>query len=84
MADAPVGRGTVWIDQLVPFQRSASATVPAVVREAPTAVHAVLDVHVTALNQLSSAPLGLGGGWIVPLVPFQRSASVTRTPAALT
>ena len=74
---APVGLGPVWILQVVPFQRSASAAVEPVLKsEVPTAVQFVADVHETASNELSAPPLGLGVDCIAQLVPFQRSARV--------
>jgi hypothetical protein len=52
----PAGAGMLWIVQLVPFQRSANATkeLPKLpgVPEYPTAVHAVADVHDTAVSAL--------------------------------
>jgi hypothetical protein len=63
---APVGTGTVWTVQLVPFHRS-TRTVPP---DAPTATQAVLDVHVTAFSRPA---LGAGTFWIDQPVPFQRS-----------
>jgi hypothetical protein len=51
----------VWTDQLEPFHRSASvANVPAVFVNEPTAVHALADVHDTALGELLLAPGGAG------------------------
>jgi hypothetical protein len=45
---APVGSGTDWRLQLVPFQRSANAWLfPEVSSAVPTAVHADEDVHET-------------------------------------
>jgi hypothetical protein len=82
---APVGLGVVWSDQLVPFQRSANVRcVPALLMKYPTAVHAAVDVHDTALSRLLVAPVGLGVGWIAQLAPFQCSANVTRWPALST
>jgi hypothetical protein len=68
----------------VPSQRSASVTgVPVLSVLFPTAVHAVAEMHDTPDSLLACAPLGLGVVWIVQLVPFQRSASVTTVPARL-
>src|SRR4029077_20431162 len=73
-----------WIAQLLPFQRSASATpTPAPVVSYPTAVHSVVDGQATPRRKLPVAPDGLGLHWIVQLVPPQRSASVTVTPELL-
>jgi hypothetical protein len=47
------GLGVSWIDQLVPFHRSANVTCGPFCREDhPTAVQAVLDTHDTALRRL--------------------------------
>jgi hypothetical protein len=58
----------VWIDQLVPFQRSTNPS--------PTAVQAVADGHDTPLSWLTGWPVGLGEDWIDQVLPFQRSAKV--------
>src|ERR1700730_2292988 len=49
----------------------------------PTAVQAVAVLHDTPFRKLLTAPAGLGVGWIFQLLPFQRSASVTRVPEPL-
>jgi hypothetical protein len=67
---APGGFWVVWVDHLVPFQRSASVAPP----EDPTAVQAVDAVQDTPDRTPPAARLGVG--WIDHLVPFQRSASV--------
>ena len=55
---APAGWGVAWIDQLVPFHRSASSTAaPALLTVCPTAVQAAADEHDTA----DSCPLGRTG-----------------------
>jgi len=64
--------------QLVPSQ--ASASVAELVKELPTAVHALADPHDTRASVLSLDPVGLGVAWTVQLVPSQRSASVTTAP----
>ncbi len=70
LPDEPVGSwlAVVWIDQLVPFQRSANRDPPA---ESPTAVQAVDEVHDTPKSWL---PAGFGVLWTDQLVPFHRSA----------
>ena len=73
--EAPLTVGTVWIPQVVPFQRSANATVP-VPFELPTAVQAVADVHETPSRLEVLAPVGFCVVWIVHVAPFQRSAKV--------
>ncbi len=71
--DRPLRAGVDWINQLVPFQRSASVPMPVA---APTAVQAVLDGHDTPLRT-SPAPVGLGVLCADQLVPFHRTANVT-------
>jgi hypothetical protein len=79
---APGELGLVWIDQLVPFHRSAKVTtLPARLWKYPTAIQAVGDVHDTALSWPDVAPVGLGVGCIVQLVPFHRSANVPWWPS---
>jgi hypothetical protein len=77
--DRPLRAGVDWINQLVPFQRSASVPMPVA---APTAVQAVLDGHETPLRRLS-APVAFGVLCTDQLVPFQRTANVTMAPARL-
>jgi hypothetical protein len=67
------GPGVLWIDQLEPFQRSASLEPNAKVAGPPTAVHAVAAVQDTAP---SVAPERLGVVWTVQVLPFQTSAKV--------
>jgi hypothetical protein len=79
--EAPVnpsvaGVGVVWIDQLDPFQRSASGAraklSPAAVEKPPAAVQEVVALHDTPVNVANVVPAGLGGvGLIIQLVPFQ-------------
>jgi hypothetical protein len=81
LAVASVGFEVVWMDQLVPFQRSASVRwVPVLAVKLPTAVQAVADVHETPLSPLAVAPAGFGVFSIDQVVPFQRSASVRWVP----
>src|SRR6202035_185214 len=73
---APLGTRVCWIAQLVPFQRSANiVAVPLEVKDSPTAIHELAEVHDTPLRMPKKAPLGLGVAWTVQLLPFQRSAS---------
>ena len=44
--------------------------------ELPTAMHALADVHDTALRLLWLVPAGLGVGWTVHWTPFHSSARV--------
>jgi len=75
------GFGVDWIDQLVPFQASASVTlVPELSVELPTAVHVLADVHETPEKVLDASPAGVGVDWIDQLVPSQASAKVTLGP----
>ena len=63
--------------QVAPFQRSAKFTWPELALYWPTAVQAVGVVHDTDCRTLSEVLAGLGVGWIVQVVPFQRSAKVS-------
>ena len=72
-AARPPDCGVVWIDQAVPFQRSASGFAPPA--ELPTAVHAAAAVHDTE-SRTASLPEGLGEPCTDHFVPFQASASV--------
>ena len=68
-----LGAGSDWIDQLLPFHRSAR-----LVRSAtPTAKHAVADGHATPLRALSLnlPPPVLGVCWTSHFLPFQRKTS---------
>ena len=72
------GLGVAWIDQRVPFHRSASGPAP----DLPTAVHADAEVQNTPFR---SPPWDrLGVGWIRHRVPFQRSATAREAPVVLT
>src|SRR5262245_55802581 len=76
-ASTPLGgTGVVWMVHAVPFHRSANnATVPArFCVDAPTAVHAVGDVHETPNNRLDGTPAGAGMVMTVQEAPSQRSA----------
>jgi hypothetical protein len=66
----PVGVGE--IDQVVPFQDSASAEVS----EYPTAMHDVRPVHEMSWRKLLFAPAGFGLGTNDHVVPFQDSTRV--------
>ncbi len=78
---APVGLGVVCIDQLDPFQLSASVPSPMEpMMELPTASHKVFEGHDAPLRLLRVAPAGLGEVWSDQLIPFQLSASVTWVP----
>jgi hypothetical protein len=74
---APVGLGVGSVVQMLPFQRSTNVRrlSPASL-EFPTAMQSVAEVHATLARLLVRAPLGLGVGWIVHVMPFQCSASV--------
>ena len=81
---APARCGVRWIDQLVPFHRSASvSSLFARSVKNPTAVQDLADAHDTARRLLLVAPAGFGVRWIDQLVPFHRSASVMLVPAWL-
>jgi hypothetical protein len=73
---APAGFASVWIDHVLPFQFAINPP-PSVSPNArpPTATHAVLDVQVTALRSLSSAPLGRGRSSADQRLPFHRATT---------
>jgi hypothetical protein len=50
---------------------------PALFVYEPTAVHVVVDAQATAERLELCAPARLGEDWIVQLMPFQLSISVT-------
>ena len=78
------GLGVGWMDHLVPSHRSARViSVPAWVKELPTATHAEADGQSTAFSVLLGAPWGLGVDSALQLVPFHRSARVTGRPKPL-
>src|SRR5215469_14824616 len=63
--------------QRVPSHRSASDTnSPELFPYPPTALQLAADVQATPLRKLNCAPDGFGVGWMLHLVPFQRSAKV--------
>jgi hypothetical protein len=71
------GLGAAWIDQRVPFHRSASGPPP----DPPTAVHADAEVQDTPFR---APPLDrLGVGWISQRLPFHRSARAVTAPDLL-
>jgi hypothetical protein len=74
----PLGVGTAWTRQLVPFQASARFTLRLVALPiaAPTAVQAVADGQDTPVKVLLTAPAGRMVRWIRQLVPLRRSAKV--------
>jgi hypothetical protein len=73
----PFGLGVVSIVHVLPFQASASVKlVRELLREYPTAVHAVTEVHDTPEREPLSDPVGLGVGSIAHVCPFQTSADV--------
>jgi hypothetical protein len=73
-AAKPPEAGVVWIDQAVPFHRSASGFAPPA--ESPTAVHTVADTHDTE-PRTASLPEGLCERCNDHFVPFQPSTSVS-------
>jgi hypothetical protein len=75
---SPVGLGVLWIDQSIPFQRSASCVSRPATYLFPTAAHAVGDVHDTPLRVAAGS--AFAGLWTVQLVPSQSSASVPAAP----
>jgi hypothetical protein len=81
----PAGLGVRWIDQPLPFQRSARGTPLPLPAWAPTAVQTFVEMHDTAL----SAPLP-GEGTILQLAALagaalaRHSANATHVPSART
>jgi hypothetical protein len=80
----PVTFGVGWIDQLVPFHRSASVEVAPALTYEPTAVHALAAVHERPRRTLPVAADGLGVDWIAQPLPVCTSASVIFTSELLT
>jgi len=73
----PDGLGVGWTTHFLPFQRSASVTVPFIEPELPTAVQAVADRHDTPVSS-DSSPCGCCGvAWTDHFAPFQCSARVS-------
>jgi hypothetical protein len=79
----PGGLGVGWIFQPVPFQRSASvpAGLPKLLKTKPTEIHADGPVQATPPSEAPGALCGLGVGWTLHLLPFQRSATVCTIPS---
>ena len=74
---APAGRGTACTRQAVPFHRSANGREAVLVKEIPTAVQALSEVHDTPLKPLSDPLAGFGVGWMRQLDPCHASAMGT-------
>ena len=71
---------------VVPFHGSASVGPtgsPLLSMPGPTAVQAEGPVQATPRSCAPWVPAGLGVGWLLQRVPFQRSATVTGVPEAL-
>jgi hypothetical protein len=79
LAMAPAGLGVDCSFQVVPFHLSANVTSALEVwlKDAPTAIHAVAEVHDTPASFVTIAPAGLGVACTVQAAPFHTSASVT-------
>src|SRR5262249_19087681 len=70
---------------LVPSHRSASAGPtgsPALSTAFPTAVQADAPVQATPDSSAPRVPAGFGVAWMLHLLPFPRSAMVTKVPEA--
>ncbi len=81
---APTRLGVGWIDQLVPFQRSANVSSrPVRLVKNPTAVQDLGDAHETPRKLLLVAPAGFGVDGIDQLVPFECSTNVSSRPVRL-
>jgi hypothetical protein len=74
--------GVAWMLHVVPSQRSTTVPtgLPELSKAAPTAVQTEAEVHETPVKKLNDAPAGAGVGWMLQIVPFQRSA---RSPEAV-
>jgi hypothetical protein len=86
LCTAWLGLGVDWIDQVVPFQNSASVTMLPVIVADPTPVQAVGETHETPARELNVAPVGPGSDCMAQVVPFHTSASglgVPRVPTAV-
>src|SRR6516165_7490583 len=72
------GLGVDWIDQPVPFHRSArgAAGLPELSVENPTAVHADGEVHATPVKRLPGAPVGIGAVCRCQRAPSHRSEKI--------
>jgi hypothetical protein len=83
MSVLPAGSGVDWIDQLVPFQCSAS-TVPRLVL--PTAVHDDVEGHETDASKLPAcgpcALAGFGVGWTTQAGELPAPAARAPGPSA--
>jgi hypothetical protein len=80
----PTGFGVIWTDQVAPFHRSASVTLPMpVLRALPTAVQEPEEEHDTPSKPAAPAPTGFGVVWTDQVAPFHRSASGSDPPLAL-
>src|SRR5215472_8621694 len=63
--------------QVWPFHRCARVSeVPRLLLVLPTAMHAEPDTQDAAFRLPPAAPGGFGVGWMLQVLPFQRSASV--------
>src|SRR5437588_169713 len=84
LAFALAGLGVLLVPQLVRFQAAATvSSTPSRLPQNAALAMSVLVVHDTPFRALDLAPVGLGVLWIVQLLPFQTSASVTTVPALL-
>lgn len=73
---APAGLGSSCADHAVPFQVSASGTVPlASLQESPTAVHRLAETQETPFNFPSKAPFGSTASCADQEVPFHLVAN---------
>jgi hypothetical protein len=62
---SPAGLGVLWVDQVVPSQRSANVSFsPVGAVNCPTTVQVLLDAQETALSSPRSSTTAFGVGWI--------------------
>jgi hypothetical protein len=80
----PLGLGVGWMAQDVPFQRSASVTLPLLVRENPTAVQARADVHDTARKPPDGAVAeAAAAAGVIAIIGAAPRATAAKTAAYL-
>jgi hypothetical protein len=79
LAMAPAGLGVDCSFQTVPFHLSANVTSEeeALLKDDPTAIHAVAELHETPASFVTIAPAGSGVACTVQAVPFHTSARGT-------
>src|SRR5215467_14491339 len=78
---APPTSWVLLIVQVLPFHSSASVSIlPPLMEAWPTASHRDAETQETSLSWLEVTPAGLGVGWMLQVLPFHASASVSVAP----